>query len=155
MTAADTIFDLHLPDCRRFSISAEVVPHVVGHTATYDASDTVLDALRHMNAEFLPTKTVKPDILIGTKHLYKIGFVAERQCLRSGFTVVNTDLGPVVTGHGNMITNLKPVDSCNLVIHDAEFEADYRKHMQLDIIGITPPSKEESKQKSTSDSSKT
>ncbi|KAH7714691.1 Pao retrotransposon peptidase family protein [Aphelenchoides avenae] len=121
MTAADTTFDLHLPDGRRLRVSAEVVPHIVGHTATYDASDTDLDTLRHMSADFLPTKMVKPDILIGTKHLYKIGFVAERQCLRSGFTVVNTDLGPVVTGHGNMITNLKPVDSCNLVIHDAEF----------------------------------
>ncbi|KAH7724799.1 hypothetical protein AAVH_07668 [Aphelenchoides avenae] len=71
--------------------------------------------------------TVQPDILIGTKHLYKVGFMPEGRHLRSGFTVVKTGLGPVDTGHGKLITNLKPVESCNLVVNDDRAAAEYHQ----------------------------
>ncbi|KAH7711179.1 hypothetical protein AAVH_21511, partial [Aphelenchoides avenae] len=90
-----------------------------------ETSDSDLDDLWRMTQKYLPTKTVQPDILIGTKHLYKVGFTPAGRHIRSGSNVVKTGLGPVITGHGKMVTNLKAVESCNLVLQDDKAEAEY------------------------------
>ena len=90
-------------------IDASTIGHMVSNLDTVSLKD--LDQLELRNQQMsLPIVTLKPDLLIGVDHFWKFNPV-RTQMLPSGFALVSTSIGAIISGQGNARTSTLPTST--------------------------------------------
>uniref|UniRef100_A0A915B870 CCHC-type domain-containing protein n=1 Tax=Parascaris univalens TaxID=6257 RepID=A0A915B870_PARUN len=141
-TSARVKLKMKRTDGRFFTMFANSVPRLVSEIAIAKLTEKTLRRIRSTRSITLPTVTLKPQILVGADYFHEIFRGSASTKLPSGFHLIRTCLGDMISGQGRSVrhgtpSKIKPANRCCCNVASAKDELE--KFWSLELVGVSDP----------------